>query len=55
MTTTVRTPAAKRAAPATRRAPMTAMRKTALLAGGLYLITFLAGIPPTFILYSDIL
>ncbi len=55
MTTTVRTPAAKPVAPAARRAPMTAMRKTALLAGGLYLITFLAGIPPTFILYSDIL
>lgn len=54
MTTTVRTAAARPVRPV-RRSPMTAMRKTALLAGGLYLVTFLAGIPPTFILYSDIL
>jgi hypothetical protein len=55
MTTTMRTTAARPVSPPVRRTPMTPMRKTALLAGGLYLITFFAGIPPTFILYSDIL
>jgi hypothetical protein len=34
---------------------MDSLRKTALIAGGLYLITFIAGIPPTFVLYSDVL
>jgi hypothetical protein len=48
MTTTLPTTAKK-------RVPMNSMRKTALVAGGLYLITFIAGIPPTFILYSDVL
>lgn len=55
LTTTVRTTPARAVPPSVGRVPMTAMRKTALLAGGLYLITFFAGIPPTFILYSDIL
>lgn len=38
MSTTVRTTAA-------RRVPMDSVRKTALVAGVLYLITFVAGIP----------
>ena len=45
---TMRTTAAK-------RVPMDRMRKTALVAGGLYLITFIAGIPPALVLYSDVL
>jgi hypothetical protein len=47
MTTTLPTTAKK--------VPMDAMRKTALVAGVLYLITFIAGIPPALILYSDVL
>jgi hypothetical protein len=38
MATTMRTTAGK-------RVPMDRTRKTALVAGGLYLITFIAGIP----------
>jgi uncharacterized protein DUF4386 len=34
---------------------MDSIRKAALIAGVLYLITFIAGIPPTFVLYSDVL
>jgi hypothetical protein len=37
------------------RVPMDTMRRTALVAGGLYLVTFIAGIPPAFILYNDVL
>lgn len=40
---------------AKRRVPMDSVRKTALIAGALYLITFIAGIPPTFILYNEVL
>ena len=36
--------------PATRRAPMDSMRKTALVAGVLYLITFISSIPAVFLL-----
>jgi hypothetical protein len=43
------------APPDKKQVPMDAMRKIALVAGGLYLITFIAGIPPTFILYSNVL
>ena len=43
MTTTVRTTA-------TRRPPMDSMRKTALVAGVLYLITFISSIPAVFLL-----
>lgn len=48
MTTTVRTTPAQ-------RGPMDSVRRTALIAGGLYLITFIAGIPPALFLYSDVL
>jgi hypothetical protein len=48
MATTVRTTA-------TRRAPMGSMRKTALVAGVLYLITFIAGIPPAAFLLGPVL
>lgn len=48
MTTTLPTTAKK-------KVRMDSMGKTALGAGVLYLITFIAGIPPTFILYSDVL
>jgi hypothetical protein len=34
---------------------MDRMRKTALIAGVLYLVTFVAGIPPALALYSDVL
>jgi hypothetical protein len=34
---------------------MDPLRKVALIAGGLYLLTFLAGIPPALILYNDVL
>lgn len=37
------------------RAPMDPLRKVALIAGGLYLLTFLAGIPPALSLYNDVL
>jgi hypothetical protein len=48
MTTTLPTTAKK-------QVPMDSTRKTALVAGGLYLITFIAGIPPALILYSAVL
>ena len=40
---------------ATRQAPMDSMRKTALVAGVLYLITFIAGIPPAAFLLGPVL
>ena len=43
MTTTVRTPT-------TQRVPMNSMRKTALVAGGFYLLTFVSSIPALFLL-----
>ena len=49
MATTVRTPAAK---PTARRVPMTSTRKTALVAGIFYLITFIS--IPTLALYGPI-
>ena len=48
MTTAVRTATAH-------RVPTERIRKTAFVAGGLYLITFIAGIPPELGLYGDIL
>jgi hypothetical protein len=39
----------------TKRAPMGSMRKTALVAGVLYLITFIAGIPPAAFLLGPVL
>ena len=42
-------------AAASTRAPTDRLRKVALIAGGLYLLTFLAGIPPALILYNDVL
>ena len=48
MTNAVRTSAAK-------RSPMGSMRKTALVAGVLYLITFIAGIPPAAFLLAPVL
>ena len=48
MTTTVRTRTAT-------RAPVDSLRRTAFIAGGLYLITFIAGIPAELGLYGDIL
>jgi len=41
--------------PATKRVSMTSLRKTALVAGVFYLITFIAGIPPALILYGPVL
>lgn len=38
-----------------RRVPMSPLRRTALIAGALYLITFVAGIPPALALYGDLL
>ncbi len=38
-----------------KRAPMDSMRKTALVAGVLYLITFAAGIPPAAFLLGPVL
>lgn len=55
MTTTVRTTAAKRAPPAAKRVPMDSVRKTALVAGVLYLITFAASIPAVFFLIDPVL
>ena len=49
MATTVRTPAAK---PPTTRVPMTSLRKTALVAGIFYLITFIS--IPTLALYGPV-
>jgi hypothetical protein len=40
---------------ATKRVPMDSMRKTALVAGILYLITFIAGIPPAAFLLDPVL
>ena len=37
------------------RAAMDPLRRVALIAGGLYLLTFLAGIPPALSLYNDVL
>jgi hypothetical protein len=48
MTTTSRTPAPG-------RVPMDPLRRTALVAGSLYLITFVAGIPPAFFLLDPVL
>jgi len=50
MTTTVRPTAAKRLAAAANRAPMDSVRKTALVAGVLYIVTFAASIPAKFFL-----
>ena len=36
--------------PATKRIPMNSLRKTALIAGGLYLLTFISSIPAVFLL-----
>lgn len=48
MATTVRTPA-------TSRVPMGSLRKTAFVAGVLYLITIVASIPAQFVLYDSVL
>ena len=50
MATAVRTPATK---PPAQRVPMTSTRKTALVAGVFYLITFIS--IPTLILYRPVL
>lgn len=42
-------------AAASTRPSMDPLRKVALIAGGLYLLTFLAGIPPALVLYNDVL
>ncbi len=55
MTTTVRTTAAKRAPTAAKRVPMDSTRKTALVAGVLYVITFAASIPAVFFLIDPVL
>ena len=49
MATTVQTPATK---PRAKRAPMTSLRKTALVAGIFYLITFIS--IPTLALYGPV-
>ena len=54
MTTTMRTTPAKRVPTAAKRAPMDSLRKTALIAGVLYLITIIASIP-ALILYGSVL
>ena len=50
MTTTLRPPATRRAPTAAKRVPMDSVRKTALWAGVLYVITFAASIPAKFFL-----
>jgi hypothetical protein len=40
---------------ATSRVPMDPLRKTAMVAGGLYLVTFIAGIPPMLFLLEPVL
>jgi hypothetical protein len=52
MTATVRTPPASPVAMGTKRVPMTSLRKTALVAGIFYLITFIS--IPTIALYSTV-
>lgn len=54
MTTTIRTTPTKRVPTAAKRAPMDSLRKTALIAGVLYLITIIASIP-ALILYGPVL
>ena len=44
------TTAHARKTPAPQRVPMTSLRKTALIAGGLYLLTFVSSIPAVFLL-----
>ena len=44
----------RESAMATRQVPMDSMRKTALVAGVLYLITFIAGIPPAAFLLASV-
>jgi hypothetical protein len=41
--------------PAAKRAPMTSLRKTALIAGGCYVLTFIASIPPVLFLLGPVL
>lgn len=55
MTTTVRTPAVNRAPTAPERVPMSSVRKTALVAGVLYLITFASSIPAKFSFIDPVL
>src|SRR3984893_18144921 len=52
MTTTMRPTATKRAPEGSKRAPMTSLRKTALVAGIFYLITFIS--MPTRALYGPV-
>ena len=52
MTTTMRPTATKRAPEGSKRAPMTSLRKTALVAGIFYLITFIS--IPTLALYGPV-
>ncbi|MCW2880825.1 MAG: hypothetical protein JWQ95_4925 [Sphaerisporangium sp.] len=54
MTITAQTSATNRAT-ATKRAPMTSLRKTALIAGGFYVLTFIASIPPVLFLLGPVL
>jgi hypothetical protein len=53
-TITARTPAPNRAT-ATNRTPLTSLRRTALIAGGCYVLTFIASIPPVLFLLGPVL
>jgi len=52
MTTAVQTPAAKATG---RKPPMSSTRKSAFLAGALFIVTFITSIPAAFILYRPLL
>jgi hypothetical protein len=54
MTITAQPPATNRVT-ATGRAPMTSLRKTALIAGAFYVLTFVASIPPVLFLLRPVL
>ncbi|WP_250550516.1 DUF4386 domain-containing protein [Pseudonocardia sp. H11422] len=54
-TLTPKPPAERHTADAPNRVPMNSLRKTALVAGGLYLVTFIASIPAALVLLPPVL